>query len=124
MPTATGYTLTGTTNIRFAGDALDRRERRPRPDRGGGQGEARRRDRSGGTCGLSKRLLSGRVNTRREITLAQLTGWMLALAGSAGALSWAFLLFCADRERRAAAFAAGGLMLAIWAAAHLTDRRT
>ena len=49
---------------------------------------------------------------------------MLALAGSAAAFSWAFLLFCADREQRAAAFAAGGLMLAVWAAAHLTDRRS
>jgi hypothetical protein len=48
---------------------------------------------------------------------------MLALVGSAAALSWAFLLFCADREQRAAVFATGGLMLAVWAATHLTDRQ-
>ncbi len=48
---------------------------------------------------------------------------MLALVGSAGALSWALLLFAADRERRAAAFAAGGVMLALWAATHLTERQ-
>jgi hypothetical protein len=47
---------------------------------------------------------------------------MLALAGSAAALSCAFLLFFSDREQRAATFAAGGLMLAVWAAIHLTDR--
>ena len=63
------------------------------------------------------------MSTRREITLAQLTSWMLALAGSAAALSWAFLLFWSDRDQRAAVFAAGGLLLAVWAATHLTDRQ-
>jgi hypothetical protein len=63
------------------------------------------------------------VQTRREITLVQATSWMLALVGSAAALSWAFLLFFADREQRAATFAVGGLMLAVWAASHLTDRQ-
>jgi len=63
------------------------------------------------------------VRTQREITLAQATSWMIALVGSAAALAWAFLLFFADREQWAAAFAAGGLMLALWAAAHVTDRR-
>jgi hypothetical protein len=48
---------------------------------------------------------------------------MVALVGSAAALSWAFLLFFADREQWAAAFAAGGLMLALWAATHVTDRQ-
>jgi hypothetical protein len=62
------------------------------------------------------------VSTPREITLAQVASWMLALAGSAAALSCAFLLFFSDREQRAATFAAGGLMLAVWAAIHLTDR--
>jgi hypothetical protein len=64
------------------------------------------------------------MHAQREITLAQVTGWALALIGSAASLSWAFLLFVADRERRAAAFAVGGLMLAFWAATHLTERRS
>jgi hypothetical protein len=48
--------------------------------------------------------------------------WMLALAGSAAALYLASMLFLADREQRAAIFAAGGLALVLWAAFHLTDR--
>ena len=63
------------------------------------------------------------VRTRREITLVQATSWMLALAGSAGALAWAFLLFFADIDKRAVVVAAAGLMLALWAAIHLTDRQ-
>jgi hypothetical protein len=63
------------------------------------------------------------VRTPTEITLGQATSWALAVAGSAVALSWAFLLFFADREQRAAAFAVGGLALAAWAAFQLTDRR-
>jgi hypothetical protein len=63
------------------------------------------------------------VRTRREITLVQATSWLLALAGSAAALSWAFLLFFADREQRAVTFAAGGLVLAVWTATHVTDRQ-
>ena len=65
----------------------------------------------------------GLVRTRREITLVQATSWLAALVGSAAALSWAFLLFFADREQWAATFAAGGLMLAVWAATHVTDRQ-
>jgi hypothetical protein len=60
---------------------------------------------------------------RREITVAQVFSWTLALAGSAVATSWALLLFFADREGRAATFLGGGLTLAVWAAIHLTDRQ-
>lgn len=63
------------------------------------------------------------LDVQREITLAQLFTWTLALAGSAAALSWAFLLFFADHEEGAATFAAGGLALAVWAALHLTSRQ-
>jgi hypothetical protein len=63
------------------------------------------------------------VERRREITVVQATSWMLALVGSAAALSWAFLLLFADQERRAAAVAVGGLTLAVWVAAHLTERQ-
>jgi hypothetical protein len=58
---------------------------------------------------------------QREITLAQVLGWTVALAGSAVALSIAFLQFWADHEGRAALFTAGGLALAVWAASHVTD---
>lgn len=63
------------------------------------------------------------MRTRREITLVQATSWLVALVGSAAAFSWAFLLFFADRDQRAATFAAGGLALAVWAATHVTDRQ-
>jgi hypothetical protein len=63
------------------------------------------------------------VRTSREITVAQVASWTLALVGSATALSWAFLLFFADRDQRASVFAAGGIALAVWAAIHLTDRQ-
>lgn len=61
---------------------------------------------------------------QREITVAQVVSWLIALAGSATALCLAFLLFVTDREQRAATFATGGLALAVWAAVHLTDRRS
>jgi hypothetical protein len=59
---------------------------------------------------------------QRELTLGQVMTWMLALVGSAAALYYAFMLFLADNEQRAAIFAAGGLALIVWAAFHLTDR--
>lgn len=58
---------------------------------------------------------------QREITPARAIGWMLALTGSAAALSLACLQFFADQEQRAMLFAIGGLALAVWAASHLTD---
>jgi hypothetical protein len=47
---------------------------------------------------------------------------MLAFVASIAALSWASLMFLADQEQRATVFAAGGLVLIVWAAFHLTDR--
>jgi len=61
---------------------------------------------------------------QREITVPQLLSWLLALAGGATSLCLAFLLFVADKEQRAATFASGGLALSVWAAVHLTDRRS
>jgi len=57
----------------------------------------------------------------REITLVQALGWMLALAGSAAALSLAFLQLFADHEQRAMLFGMGGLALVVWAASHLAN---
>lgn len=59
---------------------------------------------------------------QREVTLAQLFGWMLALLASVAALSWACLMVFADHDQSAAFFAAGGLALLFWSAFHLTDR--
>ncbi|HEY3463215.1 MAG TPA: hypothetical protein VGK62_07195 [Gaiellaceae bacterium] len=59
----------------------------------------------------------------REVTLAQVLCWLLALVGSLVALYWACLLFLADHEQRAAIVGAGGLALVFWAAFHLTDRQ-
>jgi hypothetical protein len=58
----------------------------------------------------------------REVTLAQLLCWLLALAGSLVALYWACLLFLADQEQRAAIVGAAGFALVFWAAFHLTDQ--
>jgi hypothetical protein len=58
----------------------------------------------------------------REVTLAQVFCWILALVASCSALSFASLLFLADHERPAALFAAGGFALILWSAFHLTDR--
>jgi hypothetical protein len=58
----------------------------------------------------------------REVTLAQVLCWMLALVGSIAALCWAGLQFLADHEQPAALFAAGGFALVFWAALHLADR--
>jgi hypothetical protein len=60
---------------------------------------------------------------RREITIAQVTSWLLSLVAGGGALSFAMLLFFADREQRAVLFALGGIALTVWTAARLTDRR-
>jgi hypothetical protein len=62
------------------------------------------------------------TDVEREVTLAQVLCWMLALAGSLAALYWAGLLFLADREQQAAIVGAGGLALVLWAAFHLSDR--
>lgn len=63
----------------------------------------------------------GLVRPPRQVAPAQAIVWILALAGSATAFSWALLLFFADREQRAATFTIGGLALVLWAALHLTD---
>jgi hypothetical protein len=59
---------------------------------------------------------------QREVTLAQVLCWMLALLASVAALSCASLMLLADHEQRAVIFAAGGLALILWSAFHLTDR--
>jgi hypothetical protein len=59
---------------------------------------------------------------QREVTLAQLFCWMLALFASVAALSWASLMILADHEQPAALFAGGGFALLFWSAFHLTDR--
>jgi hypothetical protein len=59
---------------------------------------------------------------QREVTLAQVFCWILALLASVAALSWASLMVLADHDRPAALFAAGGLALLYWSAFHLTDR--
>jgi hypothetical protein len=59
---------------------------------------------------------------QREVTLAQLFCWMLALLASITALSWAALMVLADHEEPGALFATGGLALLLWSAFHLTDR--
>jgi hypothetical protein len=71
-----------------------------------------------------RRFESGRPDdmSQREVTLGQVLGWMVALAGGVAALYWASMLFFADDEQRAAIFAAGGVALVVWAANHLTDR--
>jgi hypothetical protein len=61
------------------------------------------------------------ADVEREVTLAQVLCWMLALAGSLVALYWACLLFLADHEQRAVMVGAAGLALVFWTAFHLTD---
>ena len=60
---------------------------------------------------------------RREITMAQLLAWLAALVGGAGALAFALLVYLAGSDATAAAFAGGGLLLALWAGVHITDRQ-
>lgn len=59
---------------------------------------------------------------QREVTLAQLFSWMLALLASVTALSGAALMVLADNEEPAALFGTGGFALLLWSAFHLTDR--
>ena len=59
---------------------------------------------------------------QREVGIGQLLSWMLALTGGSAALYWASVLFFADSEQAAVAFAAGGLALVVWSAFHRTDR--
>jgi hypothetical protein len=59
---------------------------------------------------------------QREVTLAQVFTWMLALVASVSALSWASLMLLADHEEQAAIFGVGALVLISWSVFHLTDR--
>ena len=62
-------------------------------------------------------------DVQREVTLAQLFSWMLALLASVTALSGAALMVLADNEEPAALFGTGGFALLLWSAFHLTDRQ-
>jgi hypothetical protein len=60
---------------------------------------------------------------RREITITQVTSWLLALVAGGSSLSFGLLLFFQDREWHALLFALGGVALTVWTSTHLTDRR-